>query len=105
VTGVQTCALPILRRNILRAPDGYPSLTMNLQTSIQGLYMVGVVAERALGPTLRFVTGTSNAGPRLTAAITGRRLSANCRGRSRSIGVPARHRLDVARPETQKRRR
>ena len=87
-----------LRRNILRAPDGYPSLTMNLQTSIQGLYMVGVVAERALGPTLRFVTGTSNAGPRLTAAITGTRLSANCRGRSRSIGVPARHRLDVARP-------
>jgi thioredoxin reductase len=63
-----------LRRNIQRTPDGYPSLTMNLQTSIKGLYMVGVVAERALGPTLRFVTGTSNAGPRLTAAITGRRV-------------------------------
>jgi len=85
-----------LRRNIQRTPDGYPSLTMNLQTSIHGLYMVGVVAERALGPTLRFVTGTSNAGPRLTAAITGGRLSANCRGRSCSIGTPARHRLDVA---------
>src|SRR5206468_411809 len=49
--------------------DGYPVLTTGLQTSVPGLYMAGVIAERTLGPTLRFVTGTSNAGPRLAAAI------------------------------------
>jgi hypothetical protein len=31
--------------------------------------MTGVVGEKALGPTLRFVTGTSNASPRVAEAI------------------------------------
>ena len=61
-----------LRRSIDKTREGYPLLSMDLQTSIPGLYMAGVVAEKALGPTLRFVTGTSNAGPRLAASITKR---------------------------------
>jgi cation diffusion facilitator CzcD-associated flavoprotein CzcO len=61
---------PSLRREIQTA-GGYPVLTTGLETSVNGLYMVGVVGEKALGPTLRFVTGTSNAGPRVAAAITG----------------------------------
>jgi thioredoxin reductase len=61
-----------LRQKIGKTPEGYPVLSMDLQTSIPGLYMAGVVAEKALGPTLRFVTGTSNAGPRLAASITKR---------------------------------
>ncbi len=61
-----------LRRRIDKTREGYPLLSMDLQTSIPGLYMAGVVAEKALGPTLRFVTGTSNAGPRLAASITKR---------------------------------
>jgi thioredoxin reductase len=64
---------PSLRQRIQTTADGYPVLTTGLQTSVKGLYMVGVVAEKTLGPTLRFVTGTSNAGPRLTAAITGKK--------------------------------
>lgn len=60
-----------LRDQIVTAGDGYPILTSGMQTSVRGLYMVGVVAEKILGPTLRFVTGTSNAAPRLAAAITG----------------------------------
>jgi thioredoxin reductase len=61
-----------LQREILKTSDGYPVLATSLQTSINGLYMAGVIAERTLGPTLRFVTGTSNAGPRVAAAITGK---------------------------------
>jgi thioredoxin reductase len=59
-----------LRKSIEQTPDGYPVLSMSLETSLPGLYMAGVIAEKALGPTLRFVTGTSNAGPRLASAIT-----------------------------------
>jgi FAD-dependent urate hydroxylase len=66
-----------LKRQIQIRPDGYPVLDTNLQTSVNGLYMAGVIGEKALGPTLRFVTGTSNAGPRLAAGIAGRRLSTN----------------------------
>ncbi len=64
-----------LRESIEKTADGYPVLSMNLETSIPGLYMAGVVAEKTLGPTLRFVTGTSNAGPRLASSITGRSIS------------------------------
>jgi cation diffusion facilitator CzcD-associated flavoprotein CzcO len=63
-----------LQRQIQKTPDGYPVLDTGLQTSVNGLYMAGVIAEKTLGPTLRFVTGTSNAGPRLAAAVTGKRF-------------------------------
>ena len=63
-----------LLQQIQKTTDGYPVLDTSLQTSVDGLYMVGVVGERTLGPTLRFVTGTSNAGPRLAAGAV-RRLS------------------------------
>ncbi|MGA8764702.1 MAG: FAD-dependent oxidoreductase, partial [Candidatus Sulfotelmatobacter sp.] len=66
-----------LKRHVLKTPDGYPVLDTSLQTSVNGLYMAGVIAEKTLGPTLRFVTGTSNAGPRLAASITSKRLSTN----------------------------
>jgi len=68
---------PFLKQKIKKTPDGYPMLDTNLQTSVDGLYMVGVIAEKTLGPTLRFVTGTSNAGPRLAAAVTGARFSSH----------------------------
>jgi FAD-dependent urate hydroxylase len=62
-----------LRGGIEKTSDGYPVLGTNLQTSVPGLFMAGVVGERTLGPTLRFVTGTSNSGHRLAAAIAGKR--------------------------------
>jgi FAD-dependent urate hydroxylase len=61
-----------LQRKIRKTSDGYPVLATSLETSVAGLYMAGVVGERTLGPTLRFVTGTSNAGPQLAAALTGK---------------------------------
>jgi cation diffusion facilitator CzcD-associated flavoprotein CzcO len=53
----------------LKIADGYPVLSAHLETSIPGLYMAGVVAERALGPTLRFVCGTYNVGHRIAASL------------------------------------
>lgn len=64
-----------LKQHLQKTPDGYPVLDTGLQTSVDGLYMAGVIGEKTLGPTLRFVTGTSNAGPRLAAAVTGKRFS------------------------------
>jgi len=58
-----------LKQQIRRTAIGYPVLSTGLETSVDGLYMVGVIGERTLGPTLRFVTGTSNAGPRLATAV------------------------------------
>ncbi len=62
-----------LKQNIQQTSDGYPVLQTSLETSVPGLFMTGVVGERTLGPTLRFVTGTNNAGPRLAAALVGKR--------------------------------
>lgn len=63
----------VLLQDIQQTPDGYPVLQTSLETSVPGLFMTGVVGERILGPTLRFVTGTNNAGPRLAAALAGKR--------------------------------
>ncbi len=62
-------------KQALRTEDGYPVLTTGLETSVPGLYMAGVIGECTLGPTLRFVTGTSNTGPRLAASIASSRQS------------------------------
>jgi FAD-dependent urate hydroxylase len=63
-----------LKQRVHKTPDGYPVLDTGLQTSVDGLYMAGVIGEKTLGPTLRFVTGTSNAGPRLAASVTGKQF-------------------------------
>lgn len=64
-----------LQRRIEKTAQGYPVLDTSLQTAVPGLYMAGVIGEKTLGPTLRFVTGTSNAGPRLASAIVSRRVA------------------------------
>lgn len=64
-----------LKQRVKMTSDGYPVLETSLETSVDGLYMAGVIAEKTLGPTLRFVTGTSNAGPRLAASIADKRSS------------------------------
>jgi thioredoxin reductase len=82
----------VLKKNIQQASDGYPVLQTSLETSVPGLFMTGVVGERTLGPTLRFVTGTNNAGPRLVAALVGKRKA---RQQHSEGGNPA-HELESA---------
>jgi len=62
-----------LRKQLRKNADGYPALTTGLETSVDNLYMTGVIGEKTLGPTQRFVTGTMNAGPRLAAAVAAKR--------------------------------
>ena len=59
-----------LKEQIQVTPDGYPALSLSLETSVKGLFLAGATAEKTLGPTLRFVTGTANAGPALAAAFS-----------------------------------
>lgn len=66
-----------LERRVQKTSQGYPVLDATLQTTMPGLYMAGVIGEKTLGPTLRFVTGTSNAGPRLASAIARKKSSTN----------------------------
>jgi len=62
-----------LRNQIKKNADGYPAMSTGLETSVDNLYMTGVIGEKTLGPTQRFVTGTMNAGPRLAAAVVAKR--------------------------------
>jgi thioredoxin reductase len=62
-------------RAAVRRTAGSPVLTSRFESSVPGLYFVGLAAARTFGPAMRFVCGTQFVGPRL-----GRRLAAASRG-------------------------
>jgi hypothetical protein len=53
--------------------DGYPRLRPGLETSVDGLHVMGAPAAMTFGPIMRFVVGTWYAGPALTRRVLGRR--------------------------------
>jgi thioredoxin reductase len=57
----------LLRR--LKVDQGYPRLTLGLESSIEGLHFMGAPAARSFGPLVRFVSGTGYSARALTAAI------------------------------------
>jgi FAD-dependent urate hydroxylase len=59
-------------RRTLKFVDGYPVLRRGLETSIDGLHMMGAPAARSFGPTMRFVSGSWYGGQRVAQAIAGR---------------------------------
>lgn len=59
---------PELLRN-LQVNQGYPRLTLGLESSIAGLHFMGAPAARSLGPLVRFVSGTGYSARALTEAI------------------------------------
>lgn len=59
-------------RQTMRVLDGYPVLRRGLETSIDGLYMMGAPASRNFGPTMRFVSGSWYGGQRVAQAIAAR---------------------------------
>ncbi len=59
---------PELLRN-LQVDQGYPRLTLGLESSIAGLHFMGAPAARSLGPLVRFVSGTGYSARALTEAI------------------------------------
>jgi thioredoxin reductase len=55
--------------------EGYPLLTLGYEsTTVKGLYVLGALACKSLGPINRFVCGTYLVGQYLTEAVTGSRL-------------------------------
>jgi lysine/ornithine N-monooxygenase len=56
-------------RETLRVVDGYPVLRRGLETSVDGLHMMGAPAARSFGPTMRFVSGSWYGSQRVAHAI------------------------------------
>jgi thioredoxin reductase len=59
----------------LKLDQGYPLLTLGLESSIEGLHFMGATAARSFGPLVRFVSGTGYSARALTEGIL--RASAN----------------------------
>jgi FAD-dependent urate hydroxylase len=51
---------------------GYPVLNRNCESSVPGLYFVGVPATVSLGPSMRFVAGTHNFARRVARSLSAR---------------------------------
>jgi thioredoxin reductase len=52
-------------RSRLRLTAGAPTLSGRFESSVPGLYFIGLAAANTFGPAMRFVCGTSFAAPRL----------------------------------------
>jgi len=61
---------PALRRSLSRV-GGAPKLSGSFESSVPGLYFVGVAAAYQFGPALRFVCGAKFAARRVAAALVG----------------------------------
>lgn len=81
-----------LLSDIHTAADYSPSLSPNFESTVPGLYFVGVSAAASFGPMMRFAYG---------AAYTARRLSRHLvrKPRARSLAIPAPARIPASAPE------
>lgn len=62
---------PSLRAQI-RADGGFPVLSRRFESSVPGLYFVGLPSYRAFGPLYRFVVGTDATARRVAASVAAR---------------------------------
>jgi cation diffusion facilitator CzcD-associated flavoprotein CzcO len=69
-------------RSRIAALDGTPILSPTFESSIRGLYFVGIGATPTFGPVMRFVYGTKFAAPRVAGAL------ASAAGRKTARRVP-----------------
>jgi thioredoxin reductase len=56
-------------RNSIKAVDSAPVLSRNFESSIPGLYFVGVAAANSFGPVMRFAYGATFAARRVTQTV------------------------------------
>ncbi len=52
---------PQLKRDIVREDAGIPALTNTFETSVPGLYFIGITSAPAFGPIMRFMYGAKHA--------------------------------------------
>jgi thioredoxin reductase len=72
---VQVGSLDFLNPTLQRAVAtvrGYPVLSANFESSVRGLYFIGLAGAGAFGPMLRFVYGSRFAGQRVAAGVAPR---------------------------------
>jgi FAD-dependent urate hydroxylase len=62
------CLEPALRAQIVREGP-YPRLSANFETSVKGLFIVGLAAAPVFGPVQRFMWGAKHAAPAVTRAL------------------------------------
>jgi thioredoxin reductase len=62
------CLEPTLRAQIAREGP-YPLLSANFETSVKGLFIVGLAAAPVFGPVQRFMFGAKHAAPAVTKAL------------------------------------
>jgi FAD-dependent urate hydroxylase len=62
------CLEPTLRAQIAREGP-YPRLSANFETSVNGLFIVGLPAAPVFGPVQRFMFGAKHAAPAVTKAL------------------------------------
>jgi hypothetical protein len=60
---------PELRANIALSNGGSPFVFDNFETSVDGLYTIGLAAMEMFGPLLRFMVGAEFVAPRLAAHL------------------------------------
>ena len=60
---------PALKRGIAREAGGIPALSANFESSIPGLYFVGVTSAPVFGPIMRFMYGAKHAAPLVTRGL------------------------------------
>lgn len=60
---------PSLLQSVVREAGGIPSLNSNFETSVPGLFIVGVASSPVFGPIMRFMYGAKHVGPILTRRL------------------------------------
>jgi thioredoxin reductase len=60
-------------RESISCHDGYPQLRDGLETSVEGLHIIGAPAAWSFGPLMQFVSGTRYASRSLVRCIAGKR--------------------------------
>jgi thioredoxin reductase len=71
----RVAALPALDaalRRQVRETDGQPVLSASLETTVPGLYLAGLAATHAFGPSQRFILGADFAARRITRGVIAR---------------------------------
>jgi hypothetical protein len=68
---------PQLRSAVRRVAGTWPALDKTFESSVPGLFFVGLPAAATFGPLLRFVHGSRFTAPRVAAALTRARPQRN----------------------------
>jgi thioredoxin reductase len=60
---------PGLRGNIGREAGGIPALSSRYESSVSGLFIVGIASAPVFGPIMRFMYGAKHVGPVLASRL------------------------------------